>query len=1282
MNINNGIDSFMLCLDISRYNDTVVLDMWINLLLKNISGKIYVFQCIEVDKKTRERYENHNVVWVSNRPNTFKAIREELDALTVNDVFIIWGGESLLISDEKKSYINKDFHGISTGIHFQEDEKWEDFAEEIDNIYGTYQNTVSGIITICNVTNPSHIRICNLLESSDNLSICSTDDNLEGGSSTEIQEKFDGLIREIKDKSLKEALSMIQSEKETLPEEYLLTLEAIAHYSNGDIDTAISKLETVYEALTFDSRIFLARLYFQMNKKEKAIQVFEDVYSHNKRNKGLHELGAALFAKDDDKLLDILQEGLSIWPDNRVLICDYANLLAKQHNHKEAAKMFRTLNTPYYELVARVNDLLAANQTDLRIFNSYIFEIVDKYPELKNDAVDKVSRFAIENNKFFDAWKILNDMDISFHDEVTSRLIQRKIEILSDIEKACKALGKIKPFRKERDLDVIQNKRVELLKDIINYYSYEQNGYFKWRSYMECQTEEIWSAALKESVIDCLSAIASLDIDKALNSSMINTFYGDNKPTCLCIAGLRSFRDGYSKLDEGISVKEFMDNGWTAQEVGGTTIEKIWYRYYCSIVSTLQSENSQKAIEYALSIFDIGNNENAKDSELKSALFLMAWGNIQYRLGNTSEGIICVVEAIGKLISINEFTPVVEEGLSVMARFIGNDIKIKGQTQREKIIESSTKLRKYNDSFYSILCSLGNEEEKKLMIEELASKVESVEEIDINWVITLGNLISLLATNDRVEEAVGYIKKYYDEAEKHLDMRKDIAPLLLHYWGSILIKSGNLENLELAFDILDEALVRCNERNTVHHQEERASLSSEREKIIREYACYCGLYYSCADLNKEKKEKCKKKLLELASKCIPISIIEQKYYNQNCFVSDDLKQKNNRLANLKEEYADLCKNNKIDCETVQSVAAEIKTITDELLEAHPYYRSLDDFNGTDWTQLMSVLDENEVVYQYILTEMAVISILVTNRWIDVRCRGFDPNHDLPYEVMKKYIDVVENAHVNDKSVIECSGLISSLIAEHLCDYVWTQKVSNIYVIPDISKSRFPLSAVQYKTEYLIDRVDSITNFIDYKQLIMSLKERRTSKIRIMNKVFGKKEDPSINYIVKNFSVDNSEFINNDLSCSDSLESIGKAYSEGFNTLAIYGHGVGNLGNMGVDGAQCVQGSKKTIHIRDILEHYDFKNLILISCLGGSPNSGNPETSHGTWSDVFEKVQGNILTCIWSVPTTETVELMNYVYENLLNKGMSFSVALLQAQKECKKKNKNQFCWAGVEYWLN
>ena len=62
--------------------------------------------------------------------------------------------------------------------------------------------------------------------------------------------------------------------------------------------------------------------------------------------------------------------------------------------------------------------------------------------------------------------------------------------------------------------------------------------------------------------------------------------------------------------------------------------------------------------------------------------------------------------------------------------------------------------------------------------------------------------------------------------------------------------------------------------------------------------------------------------------------------------------------------------------------------------------------------------------------------------------------------------------------------------------------------------------------------------------------------------------------------------------------------------------------------------------------------------------------------------GNIMTCRWSVPTKDTVNMMDKIYDNLLKKKMSFGEALLMAQREMKDDGKNQLSWAGIECWVN
>ena len=144
----------------------------------------------------------------------------------------------------------------------------------------------------------------------------------------------------------------------------------------------------------------------------------------------------------------------------------------------------------------------------------------------------------------------------------------------------------------------------------------------------------------------------------------------------------------------------------------------------------------------------------------------------------------------------------------------------------------------------------------------------------------------------------------------------------------------------------------------------------------------------------------------------------------------------------------------------------------------------------------------------------------------------------------------------------------------------------------------------------------------------------------------------------------------------------KLENEKADTVAIYGHGVRNPDSNSVEGAQSIEGIKGMIHMRNILDNIVTDNLVIISCVGGTPNNINPEVSSGTWSSVFERFNGIIISCKWSVPTEDTIELISQMYNHTLDEGLNISEALLTAQRYMKNRGKGELSWAGVECWIN
>lgn len=193
--------------------------------------------------------------------------------------------------------------------------------------------------------------------------------------STENAEK---VLREIKGKSLQESLKIIEQNAVRMDSEHNIMCKAIAYHGNGDITKTIELLNSIYGTLSNEQKLFLAEMYVLQDLKDEAKKIFEEVYSEDRWEKGLFELGLNIYKKSEERYHDILIEGLRYQPENAFLIEKYANYLVDQGNHKEAASWFRKIDKPYFELIARINDLLAEQQTDIKIVTSVVKYISDR----------------------------------------------------------------------------------------------------------------------------------------------------------------------------------------------------------------------------------------------------------------------------------------------------------------------------------------------------------------------------------------------------------------------------------------------------------------------------------------------------------------------------------------------------------------------------------------------------------------------------------------------------------------------------------------------------------------------------------------------------------------------------------------------------------------------------------------------------------------------------------------------------------------------------------------
>lgn len=1274
------LDQYMVCLEVIDYYPDANIIFWLDYLEKHVQGKIHILSYRSIKQEIQKKYTGNKFVWILGMVKSYEAIGKYIGEQNKEDAIVIVGGERLAYCCVEKAISSLKFEEKYSNLHLQEDEDWTEFSKNVDNLYGKYQSDISGLVLICNVNNTIADRINKELESSNNMSISRTEIL---GYNCESSDNATMVLKKIKNKSLQEALEIIEKNVDTMNSEHNIMCQAIAYHGNGDITKTIELLKSIYTTLSNEQKLFLAEMYILQDSKEEAKNIFEEVYSNDRWERGLFELGLEVYKANEQRYKDILEEGIIYQPKNIYLIEKYANFLVNQGNHKEAAYWFRKIDKPYFELIARINDLLAEEQTDIKIVKAYLFEIVEKNPDLKNLALLKVALYAKVKGHYYNAYNLLREADLYEVNDTTRDILKEKIDILKDTEKACKALGKLKPFRKEKDYAFLLEKRCSLLLECINFFSNLENGYYYWRRLLECQQINIWNISLKQRVLRCIKELGKVNFDNLLTDSYIsNLQLSEGHLNCdTAIFCLRKSNCGEMPPEKfGCTREEVVKGSWVLIEAEGANIQRIWLRYYCSIGASVLSENPQEATSFSLSILEYGKTADADEQNLIAALYLMSWANLQFRLGNTIEGVACAIVSIKQLLNLNEVTPVLEEGLNILSKYLGMYDDVFSENEKKDIVESIEMLEKYNESLEPLHYKYSDDVTE--ILQNYEEKVKKCEEKDSHWLIDLNNLIAGRVKNREYDKAVKYIKENYNLARELINQRRDIAAKLYYSWGDLLIKfGGNIENLLLGLEMLDDAIIQLQKRRQVYHQEERAALAQEYEQIIREYLCFSGMYYATKDIELETKQKLKKEILEKMSMCLPMSVIEQKNYYMKNVISDELDKKHCRLQHLKKEYAIMLKGNRVEDDNVQTIAKEIECLSSELIHSHPYYMPLNKFEGTNWEELKKSLKPEEVVYQYVLTEMVMVSILVTDKWIDIRTRFFDAEYDTPYSGMKKYGQIIESNNASDDEIRYYSSVVSEVVAEHLCEYVFNHKTNSVYVIPDISKSIFPIAAVQYKGTYLIDEVEEIVNFIDYVQLINSL-NTEIGDIKIVNKVFGKREETSIHYINKWLEEHPMDNVVSITDCSDDLQAVSVECSKGKNTLVVYGHGVREPASEIIEGAQSIEGAKSMIQIREVLKEISVNNFILISCVGGTPNSSNPEISSGIWTGIFERFNGNIMTCRWSVPTRDTISMMDKIYDNLLNKKMSFGEALLKAQRDMKNNGKNQLSWAGVECWVN
>jgi len=708
---------------------------------------------------------------------------------------------------------------------------------------------------------------------------------------------------------------------------------------------------------------------------------------------------------------------------------------------------------------------------------------------------------------------------------------------------------------------------------------------------------------------------------------------------------------------------------------------RIVCRYYLSIIASGLGQH-QDANNYAISIMELYEIVDDEYKMLSIHLGLLSWGYSQYRLGRHTEGVLCIISSIG--VVTDEILPFLEEGINIVSRFITDDLATNVVSPDWNFWEKiSDDLGDLNVNLKHFL-SMENSEYIKKTISELYSKIENAEIRDANWAGDIANLVALHAKEKNINKAIEVLDKYGKIAIPFLEKRKDIRFEILYNWSFIYFSNPKgVNNFFIALDLIELAYKDLEEKRKVSHREERASIGAQSTKIYRLYIDICSTLLHLMNDGAGLKSVMENKIQDIISKLSPRSIIEQKNYYQKRQYTQEAVEVEKEFHIKREEYRNLVLQDGGNTQRLSEKAKIVEGLSSKLKEIHPNYMELKEYKTLTFLEIQQIIEDNEVLFQCVLTTTGVITILISKNDIKLEHKYLDPFRSDIRSLTETYSKHMQLSNLKYDELEKIILSISQGVGEELFAFLENNDIERIYFVPDFELHMFPLSVYCTDRISILDKTESIVNLIDYSSLLYF---KRSNVINgVANRIIGNSSDSELKKIQKWLKENEKDLfvvLNNDSDNLDNLKNVTE-YTEDINTVAIYAHGVSDPTAHLLDGAKGIEGSKKIFELEDVIDNISImENFVLISCSAGSPDNKMIEESYGTWATLFEKFNGNIITCRWDVSTEKTLELMKEVYYQAMENRETIDKSLLIAQKKMKMKYKDPQFWAGVEFWIN
>lgn len=1298
-------DTFII--DISLSHDTRVDSaFFLTKMSKIIQGKIHVIDYQNSirnyltikESSTNEFIENtktiiQKLIFPDIIVKDVEWIQNYISQVSQEDLILINGAERLIDYQKSNKLFSSKFGDKYHAIHLSENEDWKSLISNLDKIYYNFQKSLKGIISIIYTDIFCKDIIIKLLSNFENMTIVSSENPNIDYSLEKVQHE---LLEYIGNQPMEFSLNAIQDKKNQLGEVTCDLLCAVAYYKNGNIHKSVELYEKQFQFLNNNEKLFLANMYIDIEKKSRAEEILVQLEKTDRYLNNLYTSFLRLYDCKSKKYEYWLNIAINIEPNNIAIMELYASFLSSQAKYFDAASEFRKLsmiiNREFYELVARINEIIGGKYKTVKEIKNYIYCCVGEDPDLKNEAVFRLANyFEIYRKSDFLCYGCLCDAVLDYNRSRAKDIVIKKLDILGDENRAAKALGKLKPYNKENDAKKITKARTDVIIASIQILAGSKCGYLKWRQFLKVQQEEIWFNYAYEFLKKQETVFR--DIDKKLETSYIyklrsreilsvkeNIQSNPEQTNINLLKLLSNIKMGNVDITKEFETTDmFVQSILTPVEVLNDWKMRIICRYYLSVIFTNLGKH-QEANNQSLSILEFYNIVDDEVKTLSLYLWLMSWGYSQYRIGRKHEGILCILASIKYCELSGEITPFIEEGVNIISRFFSDCDCISGQIKQdeEMWITISNSIYCFNPNMKKILNIKLNKFD--LIIEQLLKNIKNEEN---DWEGDLVNLVAIYANNNKRDEAVKLIMSKGKIVANLLNNRKDIRYEVLYNWAWILFGCiSDIENRYMALHFIELAYQDIEEKRQVSHKEERGALGEAARKILKLYLDICCCFIKIED-NMMLISYINSKIDEIITKLSPRSIIEQKKQYKTITDKNEYLQLEQQYQVIYDEYQSMLKNG-VDVDMQSQKAMQAIELQNKLKEKHPCYMELKEYDAVTLNDIKEILDEKEIVYINLLTKIGIYELIISHNNIERSYRILNCATENLHNLTKKYSEVMqEKCNMDNNELNDLIEKISNIMAELLLSHIRQNEINTIYYVLDYGFNMFSFANIRIDINFLIEKVNSLIRIIDITTLLE--KKKKIKVTGLINRCIGKNSDSSISMISKhlnNCNFDKFITLSND---SDNISNINETLSchPSINTVIIYGHGLSDPVANNIIGAFGIEGQDKVLDLDDIIQSIQCENIILISCSSGTPNNISTEESDGTWTSLLERFNGNFITCKWDVDTGKTLEILDYIIELSLNQNHSLDEALIISQKKMINKYQDapQF-WAGFELWVN